>query len=367
MLASAIALHSVQLATNTNGALLLTWFLDTCTFPHRRTVLAPRLVPHLVHLCTHKVAYLTVLKVINQRNESSARELVLRALFFSADDTTLEQVLSDQSSGATLIFKVLTTPFFDETLRAEVVKNVSKVLIKMKAQPNQGYKRLMDELGMSARSGPPQMQNHAHPTNHERQRQMPQQTNHGFKPTPALERHVGSGQYVPAGSPATFVAGQGLPRSGSADSINFGAYNFSMNGPTQSPYQTQALLHQLAPPQLQYPGLFPPSQRSNNNFVQAGPPSGFLGYATTPPSVESINYRNISPGLTSPLSGAAQMEGAMMNAGPGFEQQGISAVLGGNMYSYPQPGYPSTQQMHSVHSGGGNRRGRVGTARNVYH
>ncbi|KAG4218014.1 hypothetical protein PC116_g33506, partial [Phytophthora cactorum] len=48
MLAAAIALHSVQLATNANGALLLTWFLDTCTFPQRRSVLAPQLVPYLV-------------------------------------------------------------------------------------------------------------------------------------------------------------------------------------------------------------------------------------------------------------------------------------------------------------------------------
>ncbi|KAH8696091.1 putative RNA binding protein Jsn1 [Talaromyces proteolyticus] len=151
MLAAAIALHSVQLATNANGALLLTWFLDTCTFPRRRTVLAPRLVPHLAHLCTHKVAYLTVLKVINQRNEPEAREIVLKALFFSPGDEVLENILSDPTSGATLIFKVLTTPFFDESMRSEVVKNVSKVLTKLKATPSQGYKRLMDEVGLSSR------------------------------------------------------------------------------------------------------------------------------------------------------------------------------------------------------------------------
>ncbi|KAB8291427.1 hypothetical protein EYC80_010100 [Monilinia laxa] len=116
MLAAAIALHSVQLATNANGALLLTWFLDTCTFPQRRSVLAPQLVPNLVHLCKHKVAYLTVLKVINQKLESDARDQIFQALFFSQDDETLEAILSDQACGATLIFKVLTTPFFDESI-----------------------------------------------------------------------------------------------------------------------------------------------------------------------------------------------------------------------------------------------------------
>ncbi|TGZ84486.1 hypothetical protein EX30DRAFT_367650 [Ascodesmis nigricans] len=153
MLAAVIALHSVQLATNANGALLLTWFLDTCNFPKRRTVLAPRLVPHLVHLCTHKVAYLTVLKVINQKNEPEARDIILRAMFFSPNNSVLEDILKDQSCGATLIFKVLTTPFFDEEMRADVIKNIRDVLTKLKAAPSQGYKRLMDEVGMSTRNG----------------------------------------------------------------------------------------------------------------------------------------------------------------------------------------------------------------------
>ncbi|KAJ3472698.1 hypothetical protein NLG97_g10781 [Lecanicillium saksenae] len=152
MLAAAIALHGVQLATNANGALLLTWFLDTCTFPLRRTVLAPRLVPHLVHLCTHKVAYLTVLKVINQKAEPDARDTILQALFFTPNDRILEAILNDQSCGATLIFKVLTTPFFDETIRSQVVETVKNVLVKIGAQPNQGYKRLMDEVGLSTRT-----------------------------------------------------------------------------------------------------------------------------------------------------------------------------------------------------------------------
>ena len=150
--AAMIALHSVQLATNANGALLLTWFLDTCTFPNRRAVLAPRLIPYLVQLCTHKVAYLTVLKIINQRNEPEARDAVLNALFFTPNNEVLEQILSDQTCGATLIFKVLTTPFFDEKIRSNVMLNIRTVLSQIKAQPTQGYKRLMDEVGMLARS-----------------------------------------------------------------------------------------------------------------------------------------------------------------------------------------------------------------------
>lgn len=161
MLASAISLHSVQLATNANGALLLTWLLDTCNLPRRRIVLAPRLVPHLVHLCTHKVAYLTVLKVINQRNEPEARDVILQALFFSENDKVLEDILSDQACGASLVYKILTTPFLDETLRSDVVSNIKNVLTQLKVSPSQGYKRLMDEVGMSGRIGKGDREHHS--------------------------------------------------------------------------------------------------------------------------------------------------------------------------------------------------------------
>ncbi|KAB8616644.1 hypothetical protein FH972_025979 [Carpinus fangiana] len=167
MLAAAVALHSVQLATNANGALLLTWYLDTCNFLNRRKVLAPRLIPYLVQLCTHKVAYLTVLKIINQRNEPAARDSLLQALFFSPEDQVLEDILKDQNCGATLIFKVLTTPFLEEDIRPDVQESIRRVLLKIKAQPGQGYKRLMDEVGLSIRGQGPtardsgDMQSHA--------------------------------------------------------------------------------------------------------------------------------------------------------------------------------------------------------------
>ena len=160
MLAAAISLHSVQLATNTNGALLLTWFLDTCNLPRRRIVLAPRLVPHLVHLCTHKVAYMTVLKVINQRNEPEARDIILRALFFSENDKVLEDILSDQACGASLVYKILTNSHLDDNLRSDVVSNIKNVLTLLKVSSSQGYKRLMDEVGMSGRGGKADREHH---------------------------------------------------------------------------------------------------------------------------------------------------------------------------------------------------------------
>jgi protein JSN1 len=156
-MAAVITLHSVRLATNANGALLLTWLLDTCSFANRFKTLAPRLVPHLVKLCTHKLASLTVLKLINQRNEPEARDIILNALFNSDEENKiLKWILEDQVHGAAVIYKVLTSPFVadqsSQERRSQLVSIVRNILQKLKVQPSQGYKRLMDEVGLADRS-----------------------------------------------------------------------------------------------------------------------------------------------------------------------------------------------------------------------
>jgi protein JSN1 len=351
MMAAAIALHSVQLAQNANGALLLTWLLDTCTFPRRRSVLAPRLIPHLVQLCTHKVAYLTVLKVINQRNEPEARDMVLKALFFSPNDSVLEQILADQTSGVTLIFKILTTPFLDESMRSEVVQNVSKVLTKIKAQPNQGYKRIMDEVGLSSRPTQAPMQqfsNHAHPAN-DRNRNMapqPQMSAHGMPPQSFPQRQY-SGNFVPTVNGNTFDNGISPIRTGSADSFGFAPYN--VNG-----YQPQQQYPQLPFPQMtpqsqyqNYPNAGP--QRSNSGYMA----NGYNGFATPPPTVDP--FRSMANPSSSPLSFSAQMSPVIGSTG--FPPQNFLPNMPSNMYNYPQQQYFVPSPMQSVYSGGRGRRG----------
>ncbi|KAL3471684.1 hypothetical protein BJX99DRAFT_20224 [Aspergillus californicus] len=365
MLAAAIALHSVQLATNANGALLLTWFLDTCTFPRRRTVLAPRLVPHLVHLCTHKVAYLTVLKVINQRNEPEAREIVLKALFFSPGDEVLEQILIDQTSGATLIFKVLTTPFFDESMRAEVVKNVSKVLTKLKATPSQGYKRLMDEVGLSSRGG--SRDNHhgrdtaSHPSNSEKQQHRPisRQATSNYASQPPLERQY-SGQFPamghnldnarPISSEQHQNAGQydSYPVNGVSGLGPAGAMN-GMGGVNGSGFGQDPLLAQQ---QIQYQAYMAAQSRgvSPGGMYSNMANSGY-GYATG-----SEGYRPMQ-GQPQPMSGMPnQHPNPMLNQSPYAPQQ-FSPIMGtAQIYQYPPQFYSQPPPVQGQPAGG--RRGR---------
>ncbi|KAJ6086093.1 hypothetical protein N7486_010374 [Penicillium sp. IBT 16267x] len=360
-LAAAIALHTVQLVTNANGALLLTWFLDTCNFPRRRTVLAPRLVPHLVHLCTHKVAYLTVLKVINQRNEAEARDIILKALFFSPGDEVLEKILNDQTSGATLIFKVLTTPFFEESMRAEVVKNVAKVLTKLKASPSQGYKRLMDEVGLSSRgNGREHHHGREHGASHSSTPEKPQQrqsSRHGstnYPSQPSMERQY-SGQF------GSNLLGQ------NPDSRPFPTDH--NNAPQLDPYASNGIngfanpLNGLGGPGLQDPmAQLPQQQYQNYLAAQArgvspggmypGMPGTNFGYPGGSPSVE--NLRSMQNQQASPLSAGANPMIGLSN----FPSQQFSPVMPpAQVYQYSPQYYPQAQSVQGQSSGG--RRGRV--------
>ncbi|KAK7749232.1 hypothetical protein SLS62_008311 [Diatrype stigma] len=351
MLAAAIALHSVQLATNANGALLLTWFLDTCTFPQRRSVLAPQLVPYLVHLCTHKVAYLTVLKVINQKAEPDARDTILKSLFFTPNDQILEAILSDHACGATLIFKVLTTPFFDESIRAQVVENVKSVLVRIKAQPNQGYKRLMDEVGLSTRSGGGGggSRDHSVSRNNTNERQRPVSRQAQANAAAVQQNSQYSNQYMnplnPSANAGNYdMGGFAPPRSDAESGLQpFPSYGgqgamYNANNNAMPPMNMQQLQYQQS---MMARGAPPPV----NNYM---PPmqSGYGGFNGSTPPVDQYRNPNGANGSPAQPSGAPAGFGAPP---PGF---GMPMGMGGYGYGGNVP-YMQEQPVSG-------RRGRVG-------
>ena len=338
MLASAIALHSVQLATNTNGALLLTWLLDTCNFPHRRAALAPRLVPHLVHLCTHKVAYLTVLKVINQRNEPEARDTVLQALFFSEENKILEDILSDQASGATLIYKVLTTPSFDESQRNEVMQNVRNVLLRLKASASQGYKRLMDEVGLSAKGGKSEREHtpNGHGPHQERNRTPQHGSREGRRQHQADNDRQYNGQFFQPVPQQQYPMQTGFSGTSAMDPNGILAYeqvasSFTPNSLNQMNQQYQpALLPRGASPADYYAGM------------------GLGGYPSPSSSLGQMPQQNM------------RMSPSPMLQQSAFAPPAFNPLMGGNGmaggYQYPMQYYPQQQPVMQQHDG---RRGRV--------
>jgi protein JSN1 len=274
-MAAVITIHSVRLATNANGALLLTWLLDTCNFPNRFKTLAPRLVTNLVKLCTHKLASLTVLKLINQRPEQEARDVVLNALFTSDDENkNLRRILEDQVHGAAVIYKILTSPFVTEQgaseRRAQYVSVVRNMLQKLKVQPSQGYKRLMDEVGIADRvvatppiSGPRVPQRSTTPRDYTAPNSFapgtfysPQQ--HSYTSTPQytsihqLDALLGMEMQ---GSPAIYSPQQVSQTHTHQDSAQAAAYQYQQmlmmqrtyNGFTSSPQPTHQPIYQQSP------------------------------------------------------------------------------------------------------------------------
>ncbi|KAL8807808.1 MAG: hypothetical protein Q9182_000457 [Xanthomendoza sp. 2 TL-2023] len=349
MLAAAIALHSVQLATNANGALLLTWFLDTCNFPRRRVVLAPRLVPHLVHLCTHKVAYLTVLKVINQRSEPEARDIVLRALFFSENDQTLEDILSDQACGATLIFKVLTTPFLEDKLRADIVQNVRNVLNRLNITSPQAYKRLMDEVGLSNRGGKPDRDNHSRERGRSQNNSRSgsqQRPSTGRKHAPETERQFNGQYYQPQQFPVQGVFGG---TSGGMDPNGMAAYEHFTPGLAGNPQLQQTYLATQARGMSQpdfYPGLAA---------------SGLGGYNS--PTIDPNTFRAMQAQQQYPRAMPPMSPSPMLQPPPFGAPQSYNPLMAANgmtgAYQYPMQYIPQQQQQQSMmQQQNGGRRGR---------
>ncbi|KAF7732146.1 hypothetical protein EC973_006401 [Apophysomyces ossiformis] len=146
--AATLIQHALLLATNANGALLLIWLLDTSGIPGRYRILAPRLTPHLARLCTHKLAWLTVLKLVNQRQEPDARALILDTLFFSSTDQVIDEVLQDQVHGVNLVQKILLSSYVDLRERQRIAERVKHLLHKLRLQHVQGYKHLVDEINL---------------------------------------------------------------------------------------------------------------------------------------------------------------------------------------------------------------------------
>ncbi|KXN87751.1 Pumilio domain-containing protein C56F2.08c [Leucoagaricus sp. SymC.cos] len=155
-IATAVILNSIPLATNPNGALLLTWLLDTSNFPSRYNLLAPRFTPHLSHLCTHKLASLTVLRIVNQKTEPSASRQIVEALFNSLGDHVLTDVLGDQVNGVAVVHKILTSSFIDPIDKQNHIEATKRVLIELKVIATQAYRRLIEEVGLQMGGQNPQ-------------------------------------------------------------------------------------------------------------------------------------------------------------------------------------------------------------------
>lgn len=147
-IATAIILHSVPLATNSNGALLLTWLMDAPELPGRFGLLASRLSGHLSHLATHKLASLTTLRIVNQKEEPEAVNVVLDAIFKSPGDQVLHEILQDQVHGSHTISKIVCGDVVGPEQKEELIQICRRVLESMKNTNGYAYRKLLEVCGL---------------------------------------------------------------------------------------------------------------------------------------------------------------------------------------------------------------------------
>lgn len=310
--ATAIILNSIPLATNPNGALLLTWLLDTSGFPSRYKLLAPRFGPHLSHLCTHKLASLTVLRIVNQKVEPDASLQVVEALFNSPGDSVLTDVLGDQVNGVAVVHKILTSPFLEPSQRPKYLEATKRVIIELKVIATQAYRRLIEEVGLPI----PQF-SASYPTNG----QPPS------APKPPLKQQVGQGvPGLPSGYPNT---DQGLASMMAA--LQMGGQN-PHSGPPQlqidpSFRQTHTPPRTRAPPHAS--AAFSPASDPFNPFGMRSPEMA-SPRAPVPHRQNSTGHIPPPPGMHHSLSYGSPS--------PSLGQ------VGGMMGMDPQQGYGSPQQ-----------------------
>ncbi|GAA6008981.1 hypothetical protein JCM10207_004054 [Rhodosporidiobolus poonsookiae] len=322
--ASAIVLNAIPLATSSNGALLVTWLLESSNLPKRYALLAPRFAPHLSHLCTHKLASQSVLRVVNQREDLEAQKTLLDALL-DLEAKTTEDILGDQQNGVAVFMKILASPFLSEDRRQQICDRVKEALESLKVTSIPSYRALLAEVG-GEYSGPPAgntppLHGSASPrprgpstsplqpypssfpsTPGPHNRRPPPPHQHGQQqyygaPPPGPYPPYGAAPFAPYGPPpGSFYPPYGYsnmppPPPSGALSPNFGPQSpASTRGPSGSSPGVSPLVTNPLPP-------FSPALTSPSGYPALNSPDPFSPFRT-----DGQPYTNFNPTFTSPLS-----------------------------------------------------------------
>jgi len=346
--AAAIVLNAIPLATSSNGALLLTWLLESSGLPNRYSLVAPRFVSHLSHLCTHKLASQSLMRVINQREDDEAQRIMVDALL-DPDVKVLEDVLKDHMNGVACVHKIAASSHLSDERRERVFARVNEAVETLGVQGAPAFRKLIDEVGgeyfgPSPGSTPPP----------------PGQGQYGGRQNPRASPQQGFGG--PSGGPYGLPPPPSSPHPASPHFQRRGPLGPPPPPPPHHPHHHQhPNSHHLHP---QHQPFGPPAMASYpygpppmGYPQQYGAPNGYGGYpspyygggATLPPPPSFFNPGSPyspsfpPPGSTSSGPASPARSPHMQHAGvppfsPGFGPGGVGGGGGGGAAS---PGYPS--------------------------
>lgn len=264
VLSAMIVLFGKYLAISGNGALLVTWFLDTCTLPKRHTILAESLLPNILELGCHKLASLTILKILNYRGDEVAKRMILDAIFgpmhtdqVSKPPKLLYDLLNDNNYGPSFIYKVLCIPMLEGDVRYHVIEQVRFILT---SEPNiTQHRRLLEEVGLSSITA-----------------QQSQQQNSTTKPRLSISHvfgndHNNSSQHLRTVSVNSVRSSSSRPRASSnSQAQQHQPQQHQHQQQQQQPTQNSQSQMSLPPAYYNYPGMFPGSQANQFSASSSG-------------------------------------------------------------------------------------------------
>ena len=146
--ALAIILHCVPLSTSSNGALLLTWLFESSGLAGVSTLVAPRFVPFMSQMCTHKLASGVILRILSQTADLESARLLLQTLFDVPRMQVLEEVLLDPVHGVLLVSRALLSPALERDAQVKYSQATAELLQRNDLVYVPAYRRLAEQVGV---------------------------------------------------------------------------------------------------------------------------------------------------------------------------------------------------------------------------
>ncbi|CEI99779.1 hypothetical protein RMCBS344292_13860 [Rhizopus microsporus] len=140
LVAAALCQNATSLSTNANGALLISWLIESTHIANRMRVIAHQLTNNMAQLCTHKLGSQIVYKLINQSTDVESQDRIFKSLCV---ENILLEILSDQLRGLNFIQKVLACPSLSDEQKSVLRQHVCASLEQLKGP---GHKKLLDQL-----------------------------------------------------------------------------------------------------------------------------------------------------------------------------------------------------------------------------
>ncbi|KAI9029795.1 armadillo-type protein [Phycomyces nitens] len=142
LIAAALLYHVDHLAVHSNGAILLSWLMDSSLMEQRTELMANLFAPHLSLICTHKLGSQMVLKIINQTTCQPAQQIIVNRLL---EPTILDTILIDPVRGVSFVQKACKSSHLAPDEQKRLIDRVTTILVEHQGPT---YTKLLQEISV---------------------------------------------------------------------------------------------------------------------------------------------------------------------------------------------------------------------------